>query len=291
MWKKLIGLVLAMMLACVPALAADYPLALTDDLGREVTVEAQPQTVVSLTASNTEILFALGLGSQVAGVDAWSNYPEEAAALENKVGDYNGPNIELIVSLKPDVVFAGNSLQADAISQLEQLGIVTVCNEATAYDKIPETIQRVADIMGADAQPLLTSMKQREQAVVDGVEGKEAPSVYFALSFGEYGDWTAGPGTFIDSLITLAGGKNVVTDVENPWPQYSLEQLIAQDPDVILVSGGQEMAEQFKSTDSYKDLRAVKEGRVYGVDADTSNRPGPRIVDALEEFASCIHGS
>lgn len=272
----------------VGALAQTYPLTLVDTAGNTVEIAAEPKTVISLAASNTEILYALGVGDKVVGVDAFSDYPAEALENAAVVGDYNGPNVESILSLDPDVVFASNYLQQEAIDALKAVGVAVVSVEATAYDDIIPSIRLVADVMGVSADAVIEKMNEEQAEALTLKDRCEGKTVYFALSFGEWGDWTAGDGTFIDGMITMLGAKNVAAGLGVAWPQYSVEQLLEKDPDVILVSGGEASAEAFCAFETYQALTAVKEGRVYGVDANTSSRPSQRITLALKEFAECI---
>lgn len=290
--KKLLALLLILSLALSGAALAEttYPFATEDMNGNAVTIEEQPDVVVSLTPSNTEILYALGAGDLVKGVDSYSNYPAEALENATAVGSYADTDIEAVLALEPDVVFAGTgTLQEEARAQLTEAGVVVVETEAMDYAGIPTSIQRIADILNIDAQPLLTEMRDKEAALLETAAEAGSCTVYFALSFGEYGEWSAGPGTFIDTMITMAGGVNIMDDPALPWPNPSLESILEADPDVILVSGGDEMAQLFLEGEAYQDLSAVQNGHVYGVDADMSNRPGPRIVDSLGEFVSAIN--
>lgn len=290
--KKLLALLLGLSLALSGAALAEttYPFATEDMNGNAVTIEEQPDVVVSLTPSNTEILYALGAGDLVKGVDSYSNYPAEALENATAVGSYADTDIEAVLALEPDVVFAGTgTLQEEARAQLTEAGVVVVETEAMDYAGIPTSIQRIADILNIDAQPLLTEMRDKEAALLETAAEAGSCTVYFALSFGEYGEWSAGPGTFIDTMITMAGGVNIMDDPALPWPNPSLESILEADPDVILVSGGDEMAQLFLEGEAYQDLSAVQNGHVYGVDADMSNRPGPRIVDSLGEFVSAIN--
>lgn len=290
--KKLLALLLILSLALSGAALAEttYPFATEDMNGNAVTIEEQPDVVVSLTPSNTEILYALGAGDLVKGVDSYSNYPAEALENATAVGSYADTDIEAVLALEPDVVFAGTgTLQEEARAQLTEAGVVVVETEAMDYAGIPTSIQRIADILNIDAQPLLTEMRDKEAALLETAAEAGSCTVYFALSFGEYGEWSAGPGTFIDTMITMAGGVNIMDDPALPWPNPSLESILEADPDVILVSGGAEMAQLFLEGEAYQDLSAVQNGHVYGVDADMSNRPGPRIVDSLGEFVSAIN--
>lgn len=292
MKRVVVGLlVLCVMLMGATAMAEGAQVSVVDGLGRTVVIDGAPETVVSLTPANTEVLFALGAGDSVVGVDSSSNHPAEVASVENIVGDYSGPNVELIVQLMPDVVFASTTLQSDVIGQMESLGLTVVCNDPTSYQEIEKGIALIAQVMGVDAQAVTGPMKEKEAEILAAAETAKGKKVYFALSFGEYGNWTAGPGTFINDMIEMLGGVNVAKDAQVSWPEYSMEQLILNDPDLILVSaygGDESIAEALKQADGYKDLRAVKEGKVYAVDADITSRPGPRIAEALKVFAEAM---
>ncbi len=278
--------ILALVLSlCLGASAATV----TDLTGREVNV-ASAQRIVSLTPSNTEILFALGLGGRVVGVDAYSNYPAEAAAIEFKCGDYAGPNAELIISLKPDLILAGNKLQADAIAQLESLGLIVLAAEADTYAGIPDSIRLIASAAGVDPNPLLNGMAQKEKAILDAVAGKTPSTVYYAVSFGDWGDYTVGPGSFIYEVMEKIGALPVTSDSPVPWPMYSLEQLVANNPQVILLGADETRAAEFYVQEGYKDLPAVKAGRVYAIDPDIISRPAPRVLDAMEQMAEAVYG-
>lgn len=286
-------LVLALVLALCPmsALAETaQPVEVIDALGRTVTIDSVPEKIVSLSPSNTEILFALGVGDKVVGVDAYSDYPAEAAAIENKVGDYAGPNVELIVSLEPDIVFADDTLQQDAIDQLENLNIKVVAVAGKTYADVPASIQTVADCVGADATQVLADMEATKEAALAMVPAEgEKPSVYFALSYGEYGDWTSGKGTFVDDILTELGAVNVGAELGEGWLSISVEKLLETDPDMILVPGDETMVAAFKADANYAELSAVKSGTVYAVDPNMSQRPGPRLADAMYEFAQILY--
>ena len=264
-----------------------------DGLGRQIEISQVPERIISLSAANTEILYALGVGDKIIGVDVYSDYPEEALSLE-QVGDYSGPNVELIASLEPDVIFASTTLQIEVVEKLEELGFTVVCNEPTSYEQIYEGIMLVAAVVGADPTSLIEQMRAQEQAALARVpEDQEPLKVYYALSFGEYGDYSAGPGTFIDDMLTMAGAENVAGDSEYAWPMYSGEAILAADPDVVLVSDYMHdgsLVEAFKTTAPYSGLRCVEEGRVYAVNDSLTGRPGPRIVDGLEEIVDALYG-
>jgi iron complex transport system substrate-binding protein len=286
--KRILGFLAALTLVlalCQSALAVTV----TDMMGREVDV-ASAQRIVSLTPSSTEILFALGLGDRVVGVDASSNYPPEAAAIEAKCGDYAGPNTELIVSLAPDLILAGDKLQTDVIAQLEGLGLTVLATEASTYEEIPQSIRMVAQVTGVDPQPLLDEMAAKEKTILDAVAGKPPVSVYYAVSFGDWGDYTVGPGSFIYGVLEKIGASPVTFDMPVPWPMYSLEQLVAKNPEVILLAADEARAAEFLVQSGYKDLPATKAGRVYTVNTDMASRPTPRVLDAMAQMAEAIYG-
>lgn len=287
-----LALAIALMLAICPVCAcaeAAEPVEVIDALGRSVAIDAVPEKIVSLAPSNTEILFALGVGDKVIGVDEYSDYPAEAAAIENKVGGYAGPNVELILSLEPDIVFADDNLQQEAIDSLESLGVKVVAVSGANYADVSSAIELVAKCVGADTTQLFADMKATEDKALAMVDPEKTQSAYFALSFGAYGDWTSATGTFVDDMMNMLGVKNVGAELGEGWMSISLEKLLEADPDVILVSGDEAMLEAFKADANYAALTAVKNGKVYAVDPDMSHRPGPRIVDALLEFAEIFY--
>lgn len=289
----ILSLMLALAIALCPICAmadSSESVEVIDALGRVVTIDSIPEKIVSLSPSNTEILFALGVGDKVIGVDSYSDYPEEAAAIENKVGDYAGPNVELIVSLEPDIVFADNTIQQDAIDQLDALGIKVVSVTGSTYDDVLAAIEMVAKCVGADATDVLGGMEATKEAAIAMIpEESEKPSVYFALSYGEYGDWTSGKGTFVNDILSMLGAVNVGSDLGEGWLSISVEKLLECDPDIILIPGDESMVEAFKADATYAELSAVKNGTVYAVDANMSQRPGPRIADAMMEFATILY--
>ena len=259
-----------------------------DTMGNEVTINEVPSIVVSLTPSNTEILYALGVGDKVMGVDQYSNYPAQALENAEVVGDFNGPNVESILALNPDVVFAGNFLQQEAIDQLKETGIPVVCVEATAFLDVFPSIQLVADIMKVDSSQILAKMEADTKEAETYAEKCEGKSVYCAISFGDWGDWTAGEGSFISEMINHLGATNIADDLGIAWPQYSIEQLLEKNPDVILISGDQSMVESFIANPVYADLDAVANGNVFPINSDTISRPSPRLSTAHIDIAKAI---
>ncbi len=288
---------LAVSLAAVVSLVAGCSLfgpkttTVSDDAGRQVQLKGQPKRIVSMAPSNAEILFALGLGDRVVGVSNYDNYPAEAATKE-KVGDAFNPNYEKIAALKPDVVLAVGTAQSQIVQKLEGYKVnVMVLNakkvrdvlaDITLVGKITGTSAKAAEVTGAMNKKL-----NDIQAKVATVPADKRPAVFWALDNTLY---TVGPGSFVDDLINLAGGRNIAADAKQDYPQYSQEELIARDPDVIIVPLlDQSMKAQFEAIKGWDKLRAVKANRVYFIDPDLVSRPGPRIAAGVEEVAKLLH--
>ena len=265
---------------------------LVDFLGEPVTLSAVPETLVSLTPSTTEIVFALGLGARLVGVDSVSDYPDQAKAIQ-RVGDFNGPNLEAIAALRPGLVLAGNKLQKDAIAKVKGLGIPAAATEATHYGDVYQSIELVGKLTGTEdkAASVIAEMQAKEKAVLDAVAGaQKGKTVYYAMSWGASGNWTAGPGTFPYEFILKSGGKPITENAPVEWINLSTEELVAKDPDIILLAHDVGDLESFTTDEAYQNLKAVKNGSVYVVDANLCSRPGPRMMDGLRQFAQYITG-
>lgn len=267
-----------------------YPLVLTDGAGRQVRIERRPERILSLAPSNTEILFALGAGPRVVGVDRFSDYPPEARE-KAQVGGIVDPSFEKIVALEPDIVFAIRG--KDIVSRLESLGLTVFVLEPRNLAQVYEGIGAIGRIIGSDgkAEEVVSAMQVRVRAVTARVEDlppEERPRVFHEV-------WpeplaTAGPGTFIDDLITLAGGRNIFADAREQWPQVSAEVVVQRDPDVIITSFPDSVSElEGKKRGGWQGVAAVQNGRIGLVDQDLIARPGPRIVAGLEAVARAIH--
>lgn len=280
----------AVVMACAKSEVSKFEgVEITDSLGRTVTIEKMPEKVASMSPNNTETLFALGLGDKVIGVSTYCNYPEEAAS-KDKLGDFWDPNIELIIEANPDLLFVGNAAPMEFIDKMEDSDIMVVALEGYNIAGTYEAILNTGKVMGVEdkAQDLVDSMKTKVSEIETKVEGSDKTKSYFVISYGDQGDFTAGAGSFIDEMITLAGGENIAGDMDQPWAEYSIERLIEKDPEIIFASihSG---AETIADASGYKELTAIKEGRIVIVDDDLVTRAGPRIVEGLEEIAKGMH--
>lgn len=268
--------------------AAEYPFTIKDDTGTEVTFAEAPAKVVTLVPSETEIMFAIGAGDQVVGVDEYSNYPEEAAS-KQKVGDMT-TNIEAVAALEPDLVLASASMNTDAIAQLRELDIPVFASEPTTYDATVAKIELIGKIMnkGTEAGQVAEHMRTVKQQVTDAVKDAQAKSVYLEFSPG----WTVGSGTFLDELLTLAGGTNIAGS-QAGWYEVSAEEVVKQNPNVIIYPDLQAdpnpILAAIESRPGWEVIDAISNKQLFAVAEDPLVRVGPRLADGLLELAQKIH--
>lgn len=273
------------------------PRQFTDGLGRQVQITTSAKRIVSLAPSNTEMLFAIGAGSQVVGRDTYSDFPEEAKILRD-VGDYYGTiEMETILSLQPDLVLVSALSSAEQVQSLEDLGVkVFVVPNPLDFEGLYANLLTVAELTGhkAEAQEIIQQIQQRVVVVEDKVTSKvNKPLVFYELDGTDpMAPWTAGPNTFVDTLIGLAGGNNLGSTLTGEWVQISIEALIAQDPEIILLGDaawGGVTPESVALRTGWEALSAVKAGKVYPFDDNLVSRPGPRLILGLETLAEFFH--
>ena len=257
-----------------------------DDLGRLVAINGTPHRIISLAPSNTEILFALGLGDKVVGVTDWCDYPPEAQQKE-KVGGYSDPDIEKIVALNPDLILAGYGNPIELINGLEALGLTVFGIKTVDLDDLLNDIRRVGEITDKEleAQALTSEMENNIKAITDVTsELEERPRVFYLLWYDPI--WTAGSGTFIHELIEKAGGVNICQNLTG-YPEISLEYVLASDPEIIITS--QWCYDWAVNATELASTNASQTGRIYTCNDDLVQRPGPRLVEGLQWFAHFIH--
>lgn len=281
--------------SATPEAVTAYPLTLTDDAGREVTVAADPERIVSLAPSNTEIACALGACDQLVGVTDFDDYPPEVATVE-KVVVFAQVDVEKVVAADPDVVLAaGNELTPTAvIDQLTGLGLTVLVLYPESLDEVYANVEMVGqalDEQGA-ASELVDGMRVRVEAVEGAVAGAEPPRTFYEVSIFEGTIYTAGEGSFIASLIETAGGEPITGDPLST--SIALEDLVAADPELILLGDAAYDAsvtpETVAARPGWGEMTAVRDGRILPMLEDLLiTRPGPRIVDGLEALARAIH--
>ena len=273
-----------------------WPMTLTDGLGREVVLEKVPERIVSLSPSNTEVLYAAGAGPLVVGNTEYCDYPEEAQSV-TKVGGFSASSIsvETIVSLNPDLVFAGDTDHQPVIDALEAAGFPVYSVKANTFEDVYANLELVGLLTGNEtvAAQVVDDMKSRIAAVeekIATVPQEERPTVFWEV-------WdepllTSGPNTFSAQMVEIAGGINIFPDLTEDYPQISVEEVVSRNPDVIMgpdTHGDKLVVGELAARPGWEGITAVTDGRIYLIDGDTSSRPGPRLVDALEEIAASLY--
>ncbi len=259
-----------------------------DDLGYKVAVTPSPQRIVSLAPSITEILFSLELGAQIVGVTTYCNYPPATAAID-KVGDTLHPNLEKIISLRPDLVIMSTASQLEQLRvKLLQAGIPVFVVKAQSLEQTLHSIEAIGELVnrGAQAHALAEQLRARIEKIKAQVAGKPHPKIFFVVGADPL--ITAGKAAFITDLIELAGGQSISADVVAEWPAYSAETVVARAPDIILIPGA-DHGGALTLPASLQTTPAARNGHTYQIDGDLILRPGPRIVDGLEQMARLFH--
>ena len=287
-----LAMILTVSVGCSPSKPATP---LTDDLGQSINIKAVPQRIVSLAPSNTEILFALGLGSKVVGTDSDSDYPTAATTLPHLGSGYPSFDIESIANLKPDLVIGFGYTMPDYVAQLENLGIPVTILAPKDVSGVISDITLVGKITGATSQAktLATSMQTSLNTIEAKMKGVTDPRVLWEFDGTDPSNpWVAGPGSFNDSMITLAGGQNVGdTGPTSSW-QMSTEDVAKADPQIIILDDYQYgvTVQSVEQRPGWSTITAVKDGELYPItDSDLTDRPGPRVIDGLQILAKDIH--
>ena len=271
-----------------------YPLTVNDDLGRQVTIKAEPQRIVSIAPSNTEILFYLGLGNRVVGDTKYCDYPEEAKLVE-KVGGFKDPSLEKIVSLKPDLVLA-TGMHAQMVKSMEEAGLTVIVLDRKNVEGIVESMQLIGKIAGVPEKStaLTNDLQARIKAITQktaNIPENQKPTVYYELWYEPL--MSVGKDTLIGQIITMAGGQNIAADGQGNYPQISEEIIVARNPQIMLNSYGHDAkivtVEEISQRKGWSELAFVKSGKIYTVESDTLTIAGPRIVNGLEQVAKYLH--
>jgi iron complex transport system substrate-binding protein len=291
MFRKFLLTILA---ACL--LLAACATARTDGMNRTVKLQGTPQRIVSLAPSNTEILFAVGAGKQVVGRDSFSDYPPEAKSVQDIGGSMGKYDTEAIVALHPDLVLAGEINTPELVNSLQQLGLtVYYLPNPTTLEAMYANLETVGQLTGhaSQAVTLVNSLQQRVAAVDAKIKTvTSSPSVYYELDATDpTKPYTSGPGTFVDLLISRAGGTNIGKNLTSQWPQISLEALLVANPSIIILgdSAYGTTPDSVKQRPGWDGMAGVQTGQIYPFDDNLVSRPGPRLVDGLEALAKLLH--
>lgn len=266
-----------------------YPFTFTDSKGNEVIIESEPKKIISVAPSVTELVYALGKGDELLGRTDYCDYPEEAVNVES-IGSLTDPNLEKIIEIKPDVVIASTHFKDDVAKKLQDLGIkIIVLKDAKSVDGAYDSMNKLGQILNVQdkAAEIINLNKKKIEEIKEAVKDAEAPKAYYVVGFGKTGDYTATGDTFIAEMLSIAGGKNIAQDATG-W-KYSLEKIIENDPEYIIISKNFVMKDQFMETEGYKQLSAVKNNKVFEIDENLINRQGPRIAEGVEALAKILH--
>ena len=275
----------------MPFMANVAPRTFVDDLGRKLYLAQPPKRIVSLAPSITEMLFALGLDEEIVGVTEFCNYP--SAALDKPKVGYAQPNLESIVALRPELIVAPKSfLRVDLLNRLEQLKIPTMLLDAQTVEDILRHIQLLGRMVGRVPESIKVTETIRKQMTVltARLAGRPRPTLLFVINTDPL--ITVGPGSYIHQLIELAGARNAAASAGTPYPRLSIEEVLRQNPEFLLFPMGRfegiPQAEQDQWR-RWKSLEAVKRNQFVQIDSDILNRPGPRVIEALEALITILH--
>lgn len=269
-----------------------YPLMIRDDSGAEIIILKKPERIISLLPSSTEILFALGQENHIQAVTKWDNYP---ANIQEKgyyvFDDVLTPNLEKIAALQPDLVFI-SPVSGETLRKLRNLNIPVVLYNPQSIEDTYQTIRNIGYITDSSRQAsqIILAMQEKEKKirqVIEGIDEKNKPRVWLELSSDLF---TAGKNTFLNELVTKAGGLNISSDLEG-WAQYTGDQVISKNPQIILFTYGQSeknAIQAIKGRPGWEKIEAVKNDRIIGLANDIISRPGPRIIDGLELIAKSL---
>lgn len=288
------GFILLVLLLPLIPVSAQHKV-FTDALGFITQMESPPKRIISLAPNITEILFALDLGDNIVGVTRFCDYPPEALQKE-RIGGLVDPNLEKIISLNPDLIigFRGNPIRL--IKRMQEFNLpVFVLEMGITIESVFSVIETVAQITWVEkrAAKLLQPLRMRHKNIISALKRvKNIPKVFVFLHGA--GLWTCGKNSFMDDLLNKAKGKNIAGNIQKKWLHFNQEQLIAENPDfIIILSKSQEAFLKEKKTISkgvfLKNLQAVEQGNLYFLDENLATRPGPRIIDALDNLARIFH--
>lgn len=277
-------------------LPASREISVIDGLGREITLQQPAQHIISLAPSNTEILFAIGAGSQMIGRDSFSDFPAEAKTVQDIGGPSFGSNMELITQLQPDLILAAEINTPEQVAEFEKLGLtVFYLNNPKDLSGLFTNLEIAGRLTGheQDAAQLCASLRERIAAIDNKIATIQTkPKVFYELDGTDPAKpWTTGPGSFMARMIELAGGINAGDSLPIQWAQISQEELIMQNPDLILLGDAKfgTTVEMVKQRAGWDAIKAVQNNNIVAFDDDLTSRPGPRLVDGLEALAKLIH--
>lgn len=249
-----------------------------------------PQRIISLAPANTEILYALNLGDKIVGVSSYCNYPPQVKEKE-KVGDFSNPNIEKIAALKPDLILATGLEQDPAVKQLKQLGFTVEVIDPQNFSQLFDSITRIGELTGTGTYAFLLnqSMKSRIGKLMQTIAANvsKPPKIFIEISLQPL--MTASSRTFLDEMINMLRAINIAGNLARPYCRISEEFVIKQNPDCIILTSPK-AKEFFAAKEAWQQVKAVKNNKLIDtINPDLLIRPGPRLIDGLEQLAEKIY--
>lgn len=262
------------------ALPASATINVRDDAGEQVTLKKPAQRVISLAPHVTESLFAAGGGSRIVGTVSHSDYPPEASKIP-RIGDNRQIDMERLLALKPDlIVIWQHKASSRQMDQLRSLGIPVYYSEPRTLDAVPETILRLGELLGTQAQAASSAAELRQR--LDHLRQRYARQPVVRVFYQVWNQplYTLNGEHIVSDAIRLCGGENVFARLTVPAPQVNLEAVFKEDPEAIVAGDNPEQAQRsIEPWRQYTTLQAVKRGNLFTVEADLLNRAGPRIID------------
>ncbi|MFB6270796.1 MAG: PGF-CTERM-anchored ABC transporter substrate-binding protein [Halobacterium sp.] len=277
-------------------LECSFPVTMTDASGHEVTVEEEPQRVVTLNPSAAQTMWEIGARDKVVGVSQFAGFLEGAESREVVTSGFPSQvNTEKVIDLNPDLVLAPNTIDNETVQQLRGANVTVYRFAMAAFiEDVYNKTETIGKLSGAceGAAETVSAMRDRVQTIEQAVEGEEKPSVFYDL-----GDrFTAGPNTFIGQVIERAGGANIAANANTsrPYPQLSEEFIVQQDPEFVVVSVppaqlGNDPRSYIGNDSVVRNTTAWEEGNIVVVDTNHLNQPAPRIVEPMTEMAKAFH--
>lgn len=270
---------------------------ITDDLERVVILPMKVNRIVSLAPSATEMVYAVGAGDRLVGVTTFCNYPEQALAVA-KVGDTMNPNMETIVALKPDIVLVSTASQIENFTKtLEQNGIAVFVMNPESFFGVIHNLKQLSTVFGTDSQSadLIEGLTGRFESFNMFTMQRDEPQSAFEarvrpvrtfVQISKEPLFTIGKASLVTDIVSKSGGRSLTADIETAYPKLSKETAATLNPDAIILS---ESDDNREPNDVFKNSPAIKSGRVLKVNADILSRPGPRLIDAMEQIAKFLH--
>ncbi|MHB1000593.1 MAG: ABC transporter substrate-binding protein [Armatimonadota bacterium] len=285
---KLCAIAIILVTIQTAACATKYPLAVKDCRGKTVTFPKEPARIVSLTPNNTELLYAIGAGSKLVAATSWSDYPEAAKKLP-KIGDRT-ISIEKVVALKPELVLAHGNLNDDAVRSLESHKVKVFVIDPKSINEVAGDIRMIGKIVNRESKAQYEAkrlIQTKEKIKKLYAKSGSKPKVLVCVQADPL--WAAGPKTFVDEMIKIAGGINLTGDAKPGFNQFSTEAAVSRNPDVII--GTAKGDRKIFTNGQWKITKAAKKGRIYEANPDILVRPGPRLVDGMYKIAGLVHSN